>query len=81
MSSDATNAGNPASGPVLGTDPAYPKYAVEFSGGNVRVDAPVLVTGPHTHTFFLQPGDRAVTVELSRIASDGVRPNLRITLT
>jgi hypothetical protein len=81
MSADDTNTRNPASGPVLGTDPLYPKYSVEFSGGNVPVTAPVLVTGPHTHTFFLQPGDREVTVSLSRIASDGIRPNLRITLT
>jgi hypothetical protein len=80
MSPDPTNPATPASGPVAGTDPNYPKYAVAFSGGNVPSTAPILVTGPHTHTFFLQPGDREVTLTLSRNPSDGVAPNLSVTI-
>lgn len=90
MSPDPVNPGNPpaagpatvnpATGPVVGTDPNYPQYAVEFSGGNVPATAPILVTGPHTHTFFLQQGGGQVTVSLTRNPSDGLRPNLSIKL-
>jgi hypothetical protein len=72
---------NPASGPVEGTDPRYPPYAVEFSGPSVPGGAPILVTGPHT--FFLPPppGGGQVTVSLTRLPSDGSKPNLSITFT
>ena len=66
-----------ASGPVLGTDPAYPPYAVEFSGGSMP--APILVTGPHR--FAMEQGGLQMTVELVRNPSDGTRPNLGIKFT
>lgn len=64
-----------ASGPVLGEDPLYPPYAVEFSGGGMP--APILVTGPHT--FALPQGGGSLTVSLTRNPSDGTKPNLAIT--
>jgi hypothetical protein len=73
-------AASPTGGPVLGTDPNYPQYSIEVSGGAITEANPNVVTGPHTHTFFLQPGNRQVLFELSRNSSDGVRPNLKITL-
>jgi hypothetical protein len=75
----------PAPGKVEGTDPNYPPYVVEFSGGTI-VDSNgttvplVKVTGPHTFSL-LQPGGGSFTVSLTRSESDGIRPNLSIKFT
>ena len=76
----------PASGAVEGTDPTYPPYVVEFSGGTI-VDSGtgttvslVRVTGPHTFSL-LHPRGGELTVSLTRNPSDGTRPNLSIKFT
>ena len=76
----------PVSPTVVGTDPNYPPYIVEFKGGTIvdistGVTVPLVkVTGPHTFSL-LQPDGDGFKVELSRSESDGVRPNLSITFT
>ena len=68
-------ANGPIAGPIAPTSPDYPKYLVEFSGGDMK--APIKVTGPHTFAL-LQPGGGTLTVSLSRNPADPGRPNLSI---
>jgi len=67
-----------AAGPIPPTSSAYPKYLVEFSGGNLK--PPIKVTGPHTFAL-LQPGGGTLTVSLKRNPAAPGRPNLSIKFT
>jgi hypothetical protein len=71
----STPANPPMAGPIAPTSPDYPKYLVEFSGGDMKT--PIKVTGPHTFAL-LQPDGGTLTVSLSRNPADPGRPNLSI---
>jgi hypothetical protein len=72
------SAASKAAGPIAPTSPNYPKYVVQFSGGNLTT--PIKVTGPHTFAL-LQPGGGTLTVSLKRNPADPGRPNLGIKFT